>query len=166
MMLGHLGAILAERDARRIAITDEGAFLDVSWQSGQAERERGVFHEAELASLRSGSWHRQTPTAGRLGLLEALGRKLDQSGMDVARIEEQTNVFQVSGIASGKYTKQHIDYRTLVGGRQPAPDPVEEDDDVTLVDTAPRFPTAARQPMPLPSLESSEPPLRRRLRLS
>jgi hypothetical protein len=178
MMLGHLGAILITQDARRIAITDEGAFLSVSWQNGSATRERGFFSEAELSKLHSASLSQQTAEANRLALLAALGRHLDQRGLDVSAIEEKTDTFAVSGVASGKYTKQLINHRELVGSNrsEPArasaipaawavPTTHHADDDATLTDANPRFP-ALRTHIPASPPDGTASPLRRRLRLS
>src|SRR5215216_620703 len=96
-ILGRLGAYLACQEARRIEISDEGAYVTVSWFSQGATRRQNCFREEEIARLQPSGHHEPNSSASRAALLGVLGRRLDESGMDVARIEEKTDSFQISG---------------------------------------------------------------------
>src|SRR5690348_6376466 len=117
-LLGRLGAYLACQEARRIEIADEGQFVTVSWQSQGPARRHNCFREDEIARLQPNG-RNPYESSSRAALLGVLGRKLDESGMDVARIEEKTEVFLVSGATSGRYSNLRVGYWELRG--QPAP---------------------------------------------
>jgi len=127
-MLGHLGAFLARQDARKIQIADEGNFLAVSWLSAGESPHRGCFRESELEHLRT---NRQADAASRsrATLLAALGQRLDRFDLDVARIEERTDAFQVSASQCGRYSNQRFKYWELNGGE---PDATSEDSGIFL----------------------------------
>src|SRR5688572_23951539 len=89
-ILGQLGAYLACQDARKVEIADEGHYLTVSWLSQGATRRQNCFREEEIARLQSSSRRDPSELSSRAALLGVLGRRLDETGMDVARIEEKT----------------------------------------------------------------------------
>jgi hypothetical protein len=123
-ILGRLGAYLACQEARRVEIADEGAYLTVSWLSQGATRRQSCFREEEIARLQPSGRRDPNDSASKAALLGLLGRRLDDSGMDVARIEEKTDSFQISGATCGRYSSQRVGYWELRS--QPAPTPRPE----------------------------------------
>ncbi len=115
-MLERLGAFLGSQGARKIQISDEGGgFLLVSWQSDRGARQQRCFRESDLMRLDPHAFVRRGTTgSGHAPLLAPLGRELDRVGMDVARIDEKTDVFQVSGTITGKYFNKRFEHCNLV----------------------------------------------------
>jgi hypothetical protein len=122
-MLGHLGAFLARQGAHQIQIADEGDFLSASWLPAGSARRQGCFRASELdqvSLLRPGEGGASSPAA----LLTVLGKRLDLTGLDVARIEETVDGFAVSASSCGRYSSQRFLFTDLRGVEAPRPDPL------------------------------------------
>jgi hypothetical protein len=122
-MLSQLGAFLARQNASQIQIADEGEFLSVSWQPAGSTRRQGCFRESELANVPPLPTNNPRATNSPPALLGLLGRRLDSTGMDVARIEQKADGFTVSASTWGRYSDQRYSYADLRGEEDVPPPP-------------------------------------------
>jgi hypothetical protein len=127
-LLGQLGSFLQAQGAQQIEITDQNAFLSVSWQTAERRREQRSLTEEEVADLGGGA-----PGVGALSaLLSGLGRALDQAEIEVSRIFHEADSFVVSGVSHGRYVNRRyasweLGHRSGGGqayGSTPSPQPV------------------------------------------
>jgi hypothetical protein len=141
-MLGNLGAYLADQGARKIVISDQGEFWSVSWQGTAAGAQQArCFSEPDLMRLKARARSEPPRATSRASLLGVLGQQIDQEEFDLARVEEKTGAFLISGTNAGRYVNERVPFGQLGGEvatemREPSADnPAEDasDDSSTLL---------------------------------
>jgi hypothetical protein len=111
-LLEPLGAFLASQDALHVEIIDEGAFFMVSWHDTVAGPVQRSFLPEELAVLAPVA-RVDAVLATRAALLGQLGREIDATQLNVARIVEGLDWFLVTGSCGGRYDSRRFPYHEL-----------------------------------------------------
>ena len=121
MTLWRLGAFLDTQRAQQVEILDQGEFLAVSWQTAGGPRQQRCFGQPDWAQLAQTIGRTAASPRNKASLLHALGEQLDGERVEVGRIVEEADGFQVSGSAGGKYVNRRYPYVGLPGRATPSP---------------------------------------------
>jgi hypothetical protein len=127
-VLRALGCWLDEQEAREVQISNQGPFLAVSWQAARQGGHHRTCQEHELTALRlaarqlrqghhgnsSGAQGGQRGSGPLAELLRTLGQELDQSGLKLDEIVQESDAFRVSGTVADAHFSERYETATLL----------------------------------------------------
>jgi hypothetical protein len=113
-VLRAIGRFLDEEGASNVEVRAHEAFLAIMWASDRPGGEQRSYQEHELDALRAQARFLRRGGGGSgvaadgsfAELLRTLGQELDEVGMELTALVQETDGFRVSGVQDGRYRTQ------------------------------------------------------------